>query len=98
MRANDQHSVLDIHLATHIQCAGDLEISESIYLRAFQKVVRQRLKRRDSLQLLVDQMDVHQLIQEPAIDLRKLMDLRHGITYLKGFFYDEYTFIGWRPQ
>ena len=81
------------HLALHADGAGHLEVGEALTLGLAQQVVRQvgeqLVVARPLVQLLRGAHDVHQLLQEPAVNLGQLVHLVYGVAGAEGLRDDE---------
>ena len=81
------------HLALHADGASHLEVGEALTLGLAQQVVgqvgEQLVVARPLVQLLGGAHDVHQLLQEPAVNLGQLVHLVHGVAGAEGFRDDE---------
>ncbi len=78
----------------HAYGTSDLEIGEAEALRLAQEVGGNGLKAVVSMQTEVHIMDSLELMQEPAVDLGKVMDAVYGVTVVERFFNHEYTLVG----
>ena len=85
------------HVSFITDGTGYLEIGETLYLGFFQQFQRQIgylfVVLAPLFQLFAGVHDVHQLLQEPLIDLRQFVHLINGISGTESFGYDKDTLV-----
>ena len=85
------------HVSFITDGTGYLKIGETLYLGFFQQFQRQIgylfVVLAPLLQLFAGVHDVHQLLQEPLIDLRQFVHLINGISGTESFGYDKNTLV-----
>ena len=86
--------MFDVHIFLQSDCTSDLEIRETLYLRSTEQCGIQLVQRPDGMQLLRGVHDVHELLQEPLVNLRQVMNLVDGVSGTHRLADDKYTVVG----
>ena len=86
--------LLHLHFLFQSDGACHLEIGESLTLSLRQEFVVEDIDVADALQFLVGAVNVVELLEEPAVNLRQFMDLVDGITLVESLFDDEDSLVG----
>ncbi len=90
----------DAAVGAAVEFLGDykacyLEVAEALFLcLAEQRGVEAVQTALDVSELMAGGYDVVEAVEEPLVNLCKLMDALHGIAFLKGTGYGEYAFVG----
>ena len=92
--SDDQHGLVHVvQFALQSHGTRNLEISEAVDLRRTQEFTVKDIHTGAFLQCLVDVDDVLQLIEEPLVNLRQVMNLIYRIAAVHGLGDDEHTLV-----
>ena len=92
--AHDEQCLVHVSDLLFQACgAGDLEVGEAIDFCLTEQLLVERVDV-TFLQMFVNIDDMLELIEEPAVNLRQVVNLVHSIAFVHGFGDDEDTLVG----
>ncbi len=91
--AHGKHGIVHVQRLLQTQGAGYLEVAEAIDLGLAQELGVERGEAAAFVKLVVKVADVLELVEEPLVYLRQVVDLVDGVTLAQGFGDDEDTLV-----